>query len=154
MGWHNEPFWVRLPYTLIGTGTVGQVGELTKHLGGKRVLIVTDPGVVQAGLLDKVKRPLEKEGIEFGVFDNCEPNCPLNVVQSCAQFAKEGGYDLVIGLGGGSVMDAAKLAAIAATTGDITLEGISKYIISGPPGPGLPKILIATTAGTGAEIKK
>ncbi len=152
MGWHNEPFWVRLPYTLIGTGTVGQVGELTKHLGGKRVLIVTDPGVVQAGLLDKVKRPLEKEGIEFGVFDNCEPNCPLNVVQSCAQFAKEGGYDLVIGLGGGSVMDAAKLAAIAATTGDITLEGISKYIISGPPGPGLPKILIATTAGTGAEI--
>lgn len=152
MGWYSEPFWVRLPYTLIGTGTVGQVGELTKHLGGKKVLIVTDPGVVQAGLLDKVKQPLEKEGIEFGVFDSCEPNCPLNIVQSCAQFAKEGGYDLVIGLGGGSVMDAAKLAAIAATTEDITLEGISKYIVSGPPGRGLPKILIATTAGTGAEI--
>jgi len=152
MGWYSEPFWVRLPYTLIGTGTVGQVGELTKHLGGKKALIVTDPGVVQAGLLDKVKQPLEKEGIEFGVFDNCEPNCPLNVVQSCAQFAKEGGYDLVIGLGGGSVMDAAKLASIAATTEDITLESISKYIVSGPPGCGLPKILIATTAGTGAEI--
>lgn len=84
MGYCAEPFWVRLPYTLIGTGTVGQVGELVKHLGGNKVLIVTDPGVVQAGLLEKVKQPLEKEGIESGVFDNCEPDCPVNVAHYCA----------------------------------------------------------------------
>jgi len=147
-----KPFWVRIPYTLIGTGAVDNVGALAKELGGKKILIVTDQGVVQAGLVDKVKQSLEKEGIEFGIFDSCEPDAPVNVIKSCAQFAKEGGYDLVIGLGGGSVMDAAKLASIAATTEDITLESISKYIVSGPPGPGLPKILIATTAGTGSEI--
>lgn len=152
MGWYSEPFWVRLPYTLIGTGTVGRVGELTKHLGGKKILIVTDSGVVQAGLLDKVKEPLEKESIEFGIFDSCEPNCPVDVVQRCAQFAKGGGYNLMIGLGGGSTLDTTKLASIAAATGDITLESIRNYVTGELPAPGLPKILIPTTAGTGSEI--
>ena len=152
MGWYSEPFRVRLPYTLIGTGTVGRVGELTKHLGGKKILIVTDSGVVQAGLLDKVKEPLEKESIEFGIFDSCEPNCPVDVVQRCAQFAKEGGYNLMIGLGGGSILDTTKLASIAAATGDITLESIRNYVTGELPAPGLPKILVPTTAGTGSEI--
>lgn len=152
MGWYDKPFWVRLPYTLIGTGTVGRVGELAKHLGGKKILIVTDSGVVQAGLLDKVKEPLEKEGIEFGIFDSCEPNCPIDVVQRCAQFAKEGGYNLMIGLGGGSILDTTKLASIAAATGDTTLESIRNYVTGELPAPGLPKILVPTTAGTGSEI--
>ena len=152
MGWYSEPFRVRLPYTLIGTGAAGRVGELTKHLGGKKILIVTDSGVVQAGLLDKVKEPLEKESIEFGVFDGCEPNCPVDVVRRCAQFAKEGGYNLMIGLGGGSTLDTTKLASIAAATGDITLESIRNYVTGELPAPGLPKILIPTTAGTGSEI--
>jgi len=152
MGWYSEPFWVRLPYTLIGTGTASRVGELAKHLGGKKILIVTDPGVVQVGLLDKVKEPLEKESIEFGIFDSCEPNCPVDVVQRCAQFAKEGGYNLMIGLGGGSILDTTKLASIAAATGDITLESIRNYVTGKLPVPGLPKILVPTTAGTGSEI--
>lgn len=152
MGWYSEPFWVRFPYTLAGTGTVKQVGKLVKQLGGKKVLIVTDPGVVQAGLLDYVKQSLEKEGIEFGVFDRCEPNCPIKVAQSCAQHTKEGNYDLMIGLGGGSVMDTTKLASIAAASGDTTLESIRQYAVNGPPRRGLPQILISTTAGTGSEI--
>ena len=152
MGWYSESFQVRLPYTLIGTGTVGRVGELTKHLGGKKILIITDSGVVQAGLLDKVKEPLEKESIEFGIFDSCEPNCPVDVVQRCAQFAREGGYNLMIGLGGGSTLDTTKLASIAAATGDITLESIRNYVTGELPAPGLPKILVPTTAGTGSEI--
>ena len=152
MGSYAGPFWVRLPYTLIGTGTVEQVGAIVKHLGGKKVLVVTDPGVVQAGLLDKVKQPLKKESIEFGVFDKCEPNCPIQVAQACAQFAKDGGYDLMVGLGGGSIMDTTKLASIAAAAKDVSLENIRSYITSGPPGWGLQTILIPTTAGTGSEI--
>ena len=102
MGNFAGPFWARLPYTLIGVGTVEQVGEIVKHIGGNKVLLVTDPGVVQAGLLEKIKQPLERERIEFGVFDKCEPNCPVNVAQSCAQSTLEGDYDLMIGVGGGS----------------------------------------------------
>jgi len=148
----SEPFWVRLPYTLIGSGTVNQVGKLAKQLGGKKVLVVTDPGVIQAGLLDYVKQSLEKEGVKVGVFGRCEPNCPVKVVQSCAQYAKEGNYDLMIGLGGGSTMDTTKLASIAAASGNTELESIRQYVVSGPPRRGLPKILIPTTAGTGSEI--
>ena len=152
MGSFAGPFWARLPYTLIGTGTVEQLGEMVKHLGGNKVLVVTDPGVVQAGLLEKVKQPLEKEHIEFGVFDKCEPNCPIHVAQACAQFAKDGGYDLMVGLGGGSTLDTTKLASITATAKDVSLENIRSYVTSGPPGRGLQTILIPTTAGTGSEI--
>jgi len=152
MGWYSEPFWIRLPHTLVGTGTVKQVGKLVKQLGGKKVLVVTDLGVVRAGLLNYVKQSLKKEGIEFGVFDRCEPNCPIKVVQKCAQDAKEDDYDLMIGLGGGSAMDTTKLASIAAASNDATLESISQYAVSGPPRRGLLKILIPTTAGTGSEI--
>jgi len=143
---------VRLPYTLIGTGTVEQIGKMVKHLGGNKVLVVTDPGVVQAGLLEKVKQPLEKEHIEFGVFDKCEPDCPINVVQNCAQFAGEGGYDMLVGLGGGSALDTTKLVSVAAAAEDASHESISSYVVNGPPRRGLQTILIPTTAGTGSEI--
>jgi alcohol dehydrogenase class IV len=137
---------------LIGTGTVEQLGEMVKHLGGNKVLVVTDPGVVQAGLLEKVKQPLEKEHIEFGVFDKCEPDCPVNVTQNCAQFAAAGGYDLLVGLGGGSTLDTTKLVSVAAAAEDISLENISSHVVNGPPRRGLQTILIPTTAGTGSEI--
>jgi len=149
---NREPFWVRIPYMLVGAGAVENVGTLAKKLGGKKVVIVTDPGVVQAGLVDKVKQPLEKEGIEFGIFDKCEPDAPVNVIRSCAQFIKEGGYDLMISVGGGSTLDAAKVAGIAATAEDVAKEDIAQYAVTGTPRHGLPKIQIATTAGTGSEV--
>ncbi len=152
MASHTQSFSVQLPRTIIGIGTVGQVGELSKNLGGKKVLIVTDPGVIQAGLLDKVKQPLEKAGVELDVFDGCEPNCPVKTVQICAQFARDGSHDLMIGLGGGSNLDTTKIAAIGATEKDITLESIRNYIENPSLKRGLPKILIPTTAGTGSEI--
>jgi len=63
-----------IPYSVIGNGAVESVGIVVKQLGGREVLIVTDPGVVQAGLLDKVTQPLAKEEIKFKVFGNCKPN--------------------------------------------------------------------------------
>ena len=149
---NRKPFWVRIPYTLIGTGAVDNVGALAKELGGKKILIVTDQGVVQAGLVDKVKQSLEKEGIEFGIFDSCEPDAPVNVIKSCAQFAKEGSYDLIISVGGGSTLDIAKVAGVVATAEDIAQENISQYMATGAPRRGLPTIQIATTAGTGSEM--
>jgi len=149
---NSEPFWIRMPRILIGTGTVENVGELVKKFGGRKVLIVTDPGVVQAGLVDKVKQPLEKEGIEFGIFDGCEPDVPLHIIKNCAQFAKEGGYDFMISVGGGSTLDTGKIASIVATAEDVAQEDISQYITTGAPRRGLPRIHISTTAGTGADV--
>ena len=145
-------FWVQLPHTLIGIGVVGQLGKLANNLGGNKVLIVTDKGVVQAGLVEKVKKPLEEAKIEFGVFDGCEPNCPVKTIQNCAEIIKSGGYDLLIGLGGGSTLDTTKLASIASIEEKITLESVRSLIDNPSLKKGLPKILIATTAGTGSEI--
>lgn len=112
------------------------------------MLIVTDEGLVKTGLIDNVKRPLENNGIEYGVFDRCLPDAPFSVIERCAQKAKEGGYDLMIALGGGSVMDTVKAASIlAAGDGDI-YSYLGQYKVYHP---GLPTIMIPTTAGTAAE---
>ncbi len=145
-------FWVQLPHTLIGVGMVGQVGTLARNLGGSKVLIVTDRGVVQAGLVDKAKRPLEEAKIEIGVFDGCEPNCPVKTIQNCAEVIKSGGYNLLIGLGGGSTLDTTKLASIASLEKTVSLESVRSLIDNPSLKKGLPKILIATTAGTGSEV--
>ena len=147
----NGIFRIAMPITFMGNGAVENAGALAKQHGGKKVLIVTDHGVVQAGLVDKVKQPLEKEGIESGIFDGCKPDALISVISECAQFASKGGCDLIIGVGGGSVMDTAKVVRIAAMAGDVAKENISSYF-GGVPGPGLPMILIPTTAGSGAEM--
>ncbi len=142
---------VRIPNTFMGDGAVENVGALVKQRGGKKVLIITDSGIVQAGLVDEVKKPLEKEGIESATFDGCKSDALISVIKDCAQFAAKGDYDLIIGVGGGSVMDTAKVVRIAAKAKDISTETIRSYF-GGVPGPGLPMILIATTAGSGAEM--
>lgn len=150
MSYMNEPYRVRLPYILTGDGTVNETGEIARNLGAKKALIVSDAGIIQAGLLNGVRESLRKERIEFGVFDGCEPNAPVGTIKRCADIARDGKYDLLIGVGGGSVMDTAKLAAIAAK-GQDSEKDIKQYTVNGPPRRGLPKILIPTTAGTGSE---
>ncbi len=150
MGWYSEPYWVRLPHILTGTGAVGQLGEIVRRLRIEKALIVTDTGVNQAGLIEKIKEPLAKEGISFGVFDGCLPNAPVSTIKSCAETINKGGYEVLIGVGGGSTLDTTKLASIAATAKDIE-EDIKGYPINGLARRGLPKILIPTTAGTGSE---
>lgn len=148
MNQYGGTFSVFIPDTSIGAGAIENVGSKVKGLGAKKVLIVTDPGLVKAGLIDKVKEPLEKEGIEFGVFDGCEPDAPLSVIERCAQVAKEGSYDSIIALGGGSVMDTVKAVSILVTADKDIRSYLGMYKVERA---GLPKILIPTTAGTGAE---
>ena len=145
-----DSFWIRLPNLVVGNGTTAQTGDIAHNLGANKVLIVTDAGVAKASLLNMVKESLVKEHIDFGIFDGCQPNAPVTTIKRCADFAREGKYDLLIGVGGGSVMDTAKLAAIAAKGMD-TIEDIERYTINGPPRRGISKILIPTTSGTGSE---
>lgn len=143
---------IRIPYTLFGNGEVGNTGKVAKELGAKKALLVTDQGIVQSGLLDKVKQPLESEGIETAIFADVLPDNRIEIVEKTARAALENGCDIIIGVGGGSVMDNAKLASILVTAQDISKEDVSQWLGTNKvPRRGMPKILIPTTAGTGAE---
>ena len=99
-------------------------------------------------MIENIRRPFENEGIEYAVFDRCKADAPFSVIERCAQIAKEGAYDSILALGGGSVMDTVKAASVLATgKGDI-YECLGQYKVSWP---GLPMILVPTTAGTAAE---
>lgn len=148
MNHYANKFSIFIPDTLIGVGAVDDLGSIVKGLKAKKVLIATDEGVVTTGLLNKVKYPLDSEGIEYGVFDGCLPDAPFSVIERCAQMAKHGCYDLIIALGGGSVIDTVKAASILAPgDGDIH-SYLGQYKVYHA---GLPTVMIPTTAGTAAE---
>lgn len=142
-------FPLRLPsMILFGCGAVSRIGEEARVLGGNKVLIVCDPGIASTGMVDEVKTILEKSGLTVGVFSEVVPEPPVETLEPCVEMAREGGYDLVVGLGGGSSMDAAKVVSVMAVhPGKIEdLFGTDKV-----PGRGLPMIMVPTTSGTGSE---
>jgi alcohol dehydrogenase class IV len=134
---------------LFGFNTVNKVGELARKLGGKNALLVTDAGIVQMGFPALVKETMEKEGIKVHIFDKVEPEPHIETANALYEATRQESFDLVVGLGGGSAMDMAKLVSIAATNGQEPFELMDKKIVTQPP---LKKILIPTTAGTGAEV--
>jgi len=137
------------PRIFLGNGSIEQIGAEVRTLKGKRAFIVTDPGIVQSGILEKVTAALKSDKISFGVFDKVESDPRIEIVdQALAQLHQEK-YDSVIGLGGGSSLDIAKLVSVMAKTSG----KISDYFgIDLVPHPGLPLILVPTTAGTGSEV--
>jgi alcohol dehydrogenase class IV len=147
----NDAFWVRVPNLLVGNGTVAQVGDLACQYGAKKVLVVTDQGIVKAGLAERVTASIEKAGLQYAVFADCEPNGLITAIEKCATMAKDGSYNFIVSVGGGSVMDTAKIAALAATGEEVSIEAI-RELFAGVTRQPLPMINIPTTAGTGSEV--
>ncbi|MGA2316807.1 MAG: iron-containing alcohol dehydrogenase [Thermodesulfobacteriota bacterium] len=134
---------------LFGLGAVEKIGTEAQLLKAKKVLIITDPGVIQAGLLESVEKSLQSVGLPFVIFDGVEPDPRIEVVEKSVEKTKKEGIDLIIGFGGGSSLDIAKVTSIMITnTGKID----SFFGIDLVPNPGVPVILIPTTAGTGSEV--
>ncbi|RKO67573.1 iron-containing alcohol dehydrogenase [Desulfofundulus salinus] len=134
---------------VFGVNAVDNIGQYIKEMGisGKAV-IVTDPGVAQAGIADRVVQALKKDGFEAAVFDQGKPE-PDNVVcDQAAEFARKEGGSFVIGLGGGSAIDIAKVAAQL-----LALPGKTEdYLVNTTfPKKGAPIIAVPTTSGTGTE---
>ena len=102
---------------IFGAGSVNKVGEEAKRLVGKKAsaFLVTDKGVEKAGLADEVKAPLEKEGLKVEVFVGVAGEPTFESMERAADAIRKAKYDVVIGVGGGSVMDTAKTAAALAT---------------------------------------
>lgn len=138
-----------LPVNLIfGTGNINLLGKETARYG-KRALVVTGrSSTKRTGLLDRALELLKVEGVEGVVFDKVDQNPLTTTAQAGADMAVEAGCDVVVGIGGGSIMDAAKAIAFSAKNpGDI-----SEYIFGRKVGvEALPIILVPTTAGTGSE---
>ena len=134
---------------LFGNGSFASLPEQLAEGKIARPLVVLDRALGQSGLREKLGTLLEAAKIDFVLFDKTEPEPPLELVDEGAALAVKKKCDGVVGIGGGSAMDLAKaIAVVAANKGKAeAFLGLNKV-----PGPGLPKIMIPTTAGTGSEV--
>ncbi len=134
---------------LFGRGALSELPSALARLNVERVLIVTDPGLVRAGLCARVVDTLAGTNIEHAVFDGVEPDPRMAIVERCLAAARDSGCEALIGLGGGSALDIAKItAALLTNPGDV-----SQYFgVDQIPNASLPKVLIPTTSGTGSEV--
>ncbi|CAN5902765.1 iron-containing alcohol dehydrogenase [soil metagenome] len=130
-------------------GASATLARRVHDLGARSVLIVTDAGVLGAGLLDKVLPPFEQVGIAVTLFSDVEADPPESVILAAVAVAASANVDFVVGFGGGSSMDVAKLVALLAV-GQEQMAGI--YGVGKARGPRLPLVLVPTTAGTGSEV--
>lgn len=136
------------PVIIFGEGAVLRTGKRMKEMGCKKVICITDKGIKNAGILEKVAENVRNAGLEVVEFDGVLPDPPDYKIEGCAELAREEGIDSVIGLGGGSSMDTAKCVNILLTNP----SPISQYY--GPSGvqKETALVLIPTTAGTGSEL--
>lgn len=135
---------------IFGDGCLSLLPVELASLGAERPLIVTDHGIAKAGVVDEVTAPLKEAGIPYAVFEGVEPDPTMRNVGEAVDAIKKGNHDLLIGLGGGSSIDAAKTASI------LSVNEIDLREFQGPregyPEVPLPLITIPTTAGTGSEV--
>jgi alcohol dehydrogenase class IV len=135
---------------LYGVGSSGQVGREVVALGGRRCLLVTEPGVAAIGVADAVERSLLEAGLAVSVYDGVVPNPEVESVDAGASAARQVGADVLVGVGGGSSLDTAKLIGLL-----VAANETSVYRYFGDPvvsRPILPLVAIPTTAGTGSEV--
>ena len=134
---------------IVGRGSRSQIPDLLSARDVKKPLIVTDKGLVSAGVVEKVTTHLEDAGVSYVVYDGVLPNPPISVVNECIGVYRDENCDSLITVGGGSSMDTAKCTGVLATNGG----EITSYFGSGNVKERLPfNIAIPTTYGTGSEV--
>lgn len=131
-----------------GRGCSSALAAEVKRIGGSKVFIVTGPNIKRT-LLGPVSEQLQQADLDVASFSEVAPDPKIEVVEHCLQAAKAASPDVIVGLGGGSTLDIAKVVAALMTN-----EGpVDKYFgMDLVPAPALPFILIPTTAGTGSEV--
>ena len=140
----------RIPTRIqFGRGVALTLAEPLHQVGAKKVLVVTDPGVIKAGLVAPLEEKLRQAKIPYEIYDQVVPDPGVAEVQRAYERAKEAGADSFVAIGGGSSIDTAKMAAVLLANGGTVLDyiGIDKV-----PKMAAPVIAIPTTAGTGAEL--
>lgn len=132
-----------------GAGMLKVLGEELRLLSAKKVMLITDRGLVKAGMAKRVTDIIEKEGLKFTIYDEIEANPKDYNVEACAEKARSESIDTIVAFGGGSPIDAAKAVTVLARQGGKVRDYQGKGKIKNDC---LPLITIPTTAGTGSEV--
>lgn len=130
-------------------GASAMLGTLASARLGQIVLLVTDRGIRKLGLCEPALESLRATGVEVVVFDAVEPDPSLSTVMSAVEFARQRGATGVVGIGGGSSLDVAKLVALLCGSNE---DPNDAWGVGKAKGPRLPLVLVPTTAGTGSEV--
>jgi alcohol dehydrogenase class IV len=132
-----------------GQGMINSLPRIISSFNGANPLVVIDPGLEKAGMDSLITGILDKAGISSTVFNRVDPEPGLKLADLAAETARQNNCDCVVGAGGGSAMDIAKAASILLTNGGKAADylGLGKI-----EKPGVPKIMVPTSAGTGAEV--
>ncbi len=140
-----------IPEIIYGLGALSQIGQCAKRLGGERVFLVSDPGIIEAGWVDESIKSLEREGLKYVVYDNVVSNPRCFQVAQGAKLYHRKVCDVIVALGGGSPMDTAKgIAVVASNNGSIHDYAGCNLITQPIP----PLICIPSTAGTGSDVSQ
>jgi len=135
----------------VGAGASQEAGSIVKALECQRPLIVTDKMMVQLGYVARIQESLTALGIHSDVFDDTVPEPTVSSIQAGVEMVRDGSYDSIIAVGGGSPIDSAKAISILGKYGGVMRDYKFPRIVSEP---GLPIIAIPTTAGTGSEATR
>ena len=134
-----------------GRGAREKVSTEIKSRNFKKALIVTDEGIIKSNVLNMITEYLDKDSIDYIVFDKVKPNPTVTIVKDCVQLAKNEAIDVIVALGGGSSIDTAKAAGIILTNPEfddvVSLDGVAPT-----KNKSMPIIALPTTAGTAAEV--
>lgn len=137
------------PRIVMGTGALQQLADEVRALKATKVLIVTDKGLVDTGLIEQAAAVLKQANIAHAIFDKVEADPRYEIVADCVEMIRREKVDLLVGIGGGSPIDIAKVSAVMATNKDAITEYFGIDLI---PESGLDTIIVPTTAGTGSEV--
>lgn len=137
------------PRIIMGAGALKNIVPEIKRQGCQKVFIITDPGIVSAGIAGQLEALLNEGEIAFDCFDKVEPDPRVEIAIEAAIAVKTFGADIVIGIGGGSAIDIAKISALLANNEGSLHDFFGIDLV---PNPGLKTIIIPTTAGTGSEV--
>jgi alcohol dehydrogenase class IV len=139
------------PEIIFGAGCRHNVGNYAKTFGARKVLVVSDPGVIAAGWVADVEASLQAIGIDYCLYSAVSPNPRVEEVMLGAEVYRENHCDVIVAIGGGSPMDCGKAIGIVVAHGRCILEfeGVDTIRVPSPP-----LILIPTTAGTSADVSQ
>ena len=137
-------------HLIMGRGTIGNIPQIVNEQQVQKAQIVTDRGLVQAGVVARVTEILDESHIAYSIYDGVEPNPPIRNVEACAAQYQSENCDFLLAIGGGSSMDVAKTSGVLINHGG----KITDYFIGAKPVPGpIPFLLcVPTTYGTASEV--
>lgn len=134
---------------VMGAGSINTLDREIKNLDGTKPMIITDPGLVATGIIDRIEKLLTKGGFAFIRFDKVEADPRFEIVNEVVDLIRANNIDCILGIGGGSSLDIAKVASVMVTNPGKVEEYFGIDLVKKP---GLKTILVPTTAGTGSEV--